>query len=246
MGMTGLPNGSQDAECSRIVAPMSDRPEDRCARRIREIYGDDLLAPAGAVHVTSAWSDRDGRLFTLRIGSDTPRSATDFFALELARARTDAIVTTGQILRDEPDLTCDLTHPEVVAWRRERLGKSAPPLTLVVSRGTGLDRSHPLFAASEVIVRNASLRDSLDWLRDERGITSVAIEAGPSTTRPLYEEPVAVDELMLSLCRVPALPEAVRAGELLELAAFDRLFGQRSECTLEEESGTWSFLRFRS
>lgn len=225
---------------------MSDRPEDRCARRIREIYGDDLLAPAGVVHVTSAWSDPDGRLFTLRIGSLTPRSATDFFALELARARADAIVTTGQILRDEPGLTSDLTDPELLAWRRERLEKSVPPLSLVLSRDTGLDRSHPLFAASEAVVRNASLRDSLGWLRDERGITSVAIEAGPSTTRALYEEPVVVDELMLSICRVPSLPAGVRGGELFELAALDRIFGQRSACTREEESGTWSFLRFRS
>jgi hypothetical protein len=57
---------------------------------------------------------------------------------------------------------------------------------------------------------------------------------------------VAVDELMLSICRVSTLPPGVRGGELFELAAPGRLLGQRSECTREEESGTWSFLRFRS
>ena len=246
MAKTWLPSGSQDTQCSRIVATMSDRPEAGCAQRIREIYGDDLLEPAGVVHVTSAWSDPDGRLFALRIGPDTPRSATDFFALEVARARADAIVTTGQILRDEPGLTNALRDPELVAWRRERLGKPGPPLTLVLSRGADLDRSHPLFATSEVSVRNASLRDSLGWLRDERGITSVAIESGPSTIRALYEQPLGVDELMLSICRRPVLPERVRGGELFDLSALDRLFDQRSECTREEESGAWSFLRFRS
>ena len=246
MPMTWLPSGSQDEQCSRIVAVMSDRPEDDCAQRIREIYGDDLLGPAGVVHVTSAWSAPDGRLFSLRIGPDTPHSATDSFALELARARADAIVTTGQILRDEPGLTNALRDPELGAWRRERLGKLEPPLTLVLSRGADLDRSHPLFAASEVSVRNASLRDSLGWLRDERGIASVAIESGPSTARALYDEPLAVDELMLSICRTPLLPEGARGAELFDLSVLDRLFEQRSECTREEESGTWSFLRFRS
>jgi hypothetical protein len=76
MGMTRLPNRSQEPECSRIVARMSDRPEERCARRIRELYRADLLAPAGVVHVTSAWRDPGGRLFSLRLGPKTPRSAT--------------------------------------------------------------------------------------------------------------------------------------------------------------------------
>lgn len=246
MAMTRLPSGSQDEQCSRIVAVMSDRPEDDCARRIREIYGDDLLEPAGVVHITSTWGDPEGRLFVLRIGPETPRSATDSFALELARARVDAIVTTGQVLRDEPDMTNALRDPQVVAWRRERLGKSAPPLTLVLSRDADLDRSHPLFSESEVSVRNQSLRAALEWLLDERGIASVAIETGPSTIRALYQEPVGIDELMLSICRTPVLPEGGRGAELFAPSALDRLFERCSECTREEASGTWSFLRFRS
>lgn len=245
-GHFSSPGFSRSGECSRIVAPMSDRLEDRCAARIRELYGDDLLTPSGVLHVTSAWSDSGGRLFTLRIGPNSPASATDFFALELARARVDAIVTTGQILRDEPGLTNELTDPELASWRRERLGKKGPPVTVVLSRRTDLPRSHPLFATSEVVVRNAGLRESLAWLCDERGFTSVAIEAGPSTSRAVYDPPVAVDELLLSIYRAPELPEGVRGGELLGLPALGRLFPERSECTREEESGMWSFLRLHS
>jgi hypothetical protein len=225
---------------------MSDRPEERCARRIRELYRADLLAPAGVVHVTSAWRDPGGRLFSLRLGPKTPRSATDSFALELARARVDAIVTTGQILRDEPGLTSALRDPALIAWRRERLGKLAPPRVVVLSRDRHLDRSHPLFTTAEVSVRNANLREVLAELRDEQGVASVAIEAGPATTRALYEEPLGVDELMLSICRMRELPPGVRGGELLGLDSLNRLFRQRNEQVRHEESGAWSFLRLRS
>ena len=247
MGMGGSRTGSQGSQCSRIVATMSDGPEDRCAQRIRDLYGDDLLRPAGVLHVTSAWREpTTGRLFTLRIGPQSPPSATDAFVLELARARVDALVTTGQILRDEPGLRNDLRDPELIAWRRHTLGKAAPPLTVVSSRRTDLPPAHPVFATSEVVVRNAGLRECLAWLRDERGITSVSIEAGPSSSRALYDAPLAVDELLLSVCHLPSLPEGVRGGELPDLAALGRLLPEESECTREEESGRWSFLRLRS
>lgn len=225
---------------------MSDRPEDRCALRIQEVYGLGLPEPAGVLHAMSAWRDPEGRLFILRIAPDTPRSATDAFALGLSRARVDAIVTTGQILRDEPALTTDLADPRLVAWRRERLGKSRPPLVVVLSRGQGLDRSHPLFAAAEVCVRSEGLRDALAWLRDERGITSVAVEAGWSTSRLVYQPPLAIDELLLSICQSPELPPGIQGGELLPREAFVRLFRGRSEHHSNEESGPWSFLRLHS
>lgn len=223
---------------------MRGRPEDRCAKRIRALYGDDLLSSAGALHVTSVWSGAGGRLFTLRIGPACPRSATDSFVLELTRARADAIVTTGQILRDEPGLRTELEDPELVAWRRERLGKSEAPLTVVLSRRTDLE--HPLLAAPDAVVRHAGLRETLAWLREERGATTVAIEAGPSTTRALYDEPLAVDELLLSICHLPALPAGVQGGELGDLAHLTSRFPRRSERTREEESGAWSFLRLHS
>ena len=225
---------------------MSERPEDLCARRIQEIYSSRLLEPAGVLHAMSAWRSPEGRLFILRVGPETPRSATDAFALGLTRARVDAIVTTGQILRDEPALTSDLRDPRLVAWRRERLGKARPPLVVVLSRGQGLDRSHPLFGAAEVCVRSAGLRDSLAWLRTERGITSVAVEAGWSTTREVYDPPLAIDELLLSICRSSELAPGIQGGELSSLEVFGRLFGQRSEHDFNEESGPWSFLRFHS
>ena len=225
---------------------MSDRSEDRCARRIEEVYGRRLPEPAGVLHTMSAWRNPEGRLFVLRIGPETPRSATDAFALGLTRARVDAIVTTGQILRDEPALTSDLRDPRLVAWRRERLGKLQPPLIVVLSRGPGLDRSHPLFGAAEVCVRSTGLREALAWLRAERGITSVAVEAGWSTTRSVYDRPLVIDELLLSICQSPELPPGIQGGALSSLGAFARLFGQRSEYQSNEESGPWSFLRFHS
>jgi len=225
---------------------MSDRPEDRCARRIQEIYGSRLLEPAGVLHAMSVWRDPEGRLFILRVGPETPPSATDAFVLGLTRARVDAIVTTGQILRDEPGLTTELGDPGLVAWRRERLGKSESPLVVVLTRDESLDRSHPLFAAGEVCVRHSGLREVLAWLRAERGIDSVAVEAGWSTTRSAYGTPPVIDELLLSICDSPELPPASRGVEVLSREALARSFARRSEYHSNEESGNWRFLRFHS
>ena len=93
---------------------------DEVAQAIERLYGERLEDEVGVLHVASAWRDETGRLFALRIGPDTPSSATDGFALALARARCDAILSTGKILRDEPGLRHrpDPVDPQgLTAWR---------------------------------------------------------------------------------------------------------------------------------
>ncbi len=257
-------------------AGASERAAARCAARIREIFEDDLQAPPGVLHVTAVWQDAGGRLFTLRIGASTPRSATDAFVLGVARARCDAVVTTGRILRDEPEVLHRLPD-DLAAWRRQRLGRREPPLTVVLTARHDVDLAHPLLARRalvvtsrdaaprlvarvreagrgdgiEVVGRTApSLRDLLSFLREERGLADVCVEAGPATTAALYTEPPCVDELMLSVYLGSALPRGVRGGAFLGPGVLERVFPEpESLCRRfrrdEPESGPWLFCRHR-
>ncbi|MEM9292549.1 MAG: hypothetical protein AAGD01_12780 [Acidobacteriota bacterium] len=120
-------------------------------RLMEWLWGKDVHSAAPRVlHVVAAlpWQ---GELRALRIEERTPRSEFDALALSVARARADAIVTTGRILREEPRLR----HEAVVAprlaellagWRR-RGGREAFPISLILTSGRGIDLDHPLFAA---------------------------------------------------------------------------------------------------
>jgi riboflavin biosynthesis pyrimidine reductase len=237
----------------------------------RELYGHvDLAARAGVVHVTAVWEPPEGgALVTLAIGPDTPRSEHDAFVLSLARARADAIVTTGKMLRDEPHTRYDLSGPAdaLAAWRRERAGCDVPPWLLVLTSGRDVPLDHPALHGAprpivyttrqsaaalapavagtriEVVgVDSPSARSAIDHLRAGRGAKLVSIEAGPTTSRALYDDPVAVDELMLSVYAAPELDRRVRGKPLLshaELAA--RLPHATEPVEVSEPSGPWRF-----
>jgi riboflavin biosynthesis pyrimidine reductase len=245
----------------------------RCEERVHGLYGEGLLQAPAVLQPMAVWNDGSGRLFTLLIGEASPDSATDRFVLGLARARVDAIVTTGRILRDEPDVTHSLGDPDLDAWRVAVAGRDRPPVSVILTARDDLDFAHPVFGAEEVLVVTSeevepvlasrapdhveivgraytALRETVRWLHEDRGFASVSVEAGPSSSLELYRAPVRVDELMLSVYQSPSLPDAARGGSFLDVADLDRLFpvgaARRSECTREEESGRWSFCRFSS
>jgi riboflavin biosynthesis pyrimidine reductase len=247
-----------------------------CRRRILEIYGDPLEAPAGVLHIAAVWRDPDGRLPTLRIEADTPRSATDRFTLGLARARADAVLTTGRILREEPALR-HRYHEEpaiesaLTEWRRAVLGKRHPPTSAVLTSGRALELDHPLFAGPAPVRiltspgAAAALRDrglpqgvtacgvepltvwrAIGMLR-ERGSATVAVEAGASTSRALYEPVLRVDELCLSFFAEAGLGASLRGPAFLPAGRLAALFGPPSSLHAEREpDGRWLFARFRS
>lgn len=244
-----------------------------CAGRIRGLYGgsdDALAAGPGVLHVTSVCRDEAGRCFTLRIGPHSPKSETDLFALNLARARCDAVVTTGRILREEPRLRHALPR-ELAAWR-SHCGAPGAPLSVVLTGRDDLDLTHPLLAEAPravVVTGNVSaarlrarvaeagcgdrvaivaraepgLRDTIALLQDD-GISSICIEAGPSTTADLYREPVCVDELMLSVFLGALADDSVRGGESVSMSALARDFELAAESRRDEESGPWCFQRY--
>ena len=240
---------------------------------VRQLYGTDLPVAGGVIHPTAVWQAPDGRFLTLRINADTPRSRHDRFALNLCRARADALVTTGRILREESLLSPDLLGdgPEVralAAWRREVMGRPDQPLALVLTSGRGLDLDHPFFHAAatpiiltgheaaeslmpgalarsiEIVDRDRpSIYSALDYLRNEAACRTVTIEAGPSTSRSLYRPVLEVDELLLSVYRSPGLPQSVAGGEFLPSSELQDLFPTRSQPFPVSDPGPWVLQR---
>ncbi|MEM6291946.1 MAG: hypothetical protein AAGA54_11800 [Myxococcota bacterium] len=239
--------------------------------RLEALFGDAALPrDVGVLHVLSTWRDED-QARVIRITPQSPKSPTDFFLLNLARARADAIVVTGKILRDEPHLRYDLQGEaagDLHAWRHAAMERSDPPRVVVLTSGRDLDLDHPTFHgwARPVIatgpeaacrlrgpasdrrieiatLANPGIREAIRWCQ-AGGAATVSVEAGPSTARALYADPPAVDELLLSEFLEPDLPHDLRGP-----SAFDRPPGGLGfrrlspGVTRSEPSGRWRFTR---
>ena len=198
---------------------------------VREVFGHPLTT-TGLLQTVAVYRSKPGAFRVLRITPETPRSAFDQFSLMVARARADAILTTGKNLRLEPQGRHLLEGPgglpaALAAWRREVLGKKEPPHLLVLTRGQDIDLDHPalhipariLILTGEdaafslesravdrgielVGVDDPSPAAAVEFLRRELGAATISVEAGPSVARQLYD-PVIVDEVQLSILDLP-------------------------------------------
>lgn len=226
----------------------------------RTMFGS-VLPFRGVSHVTATWEKPGDGLWVMAIGDDTPKSEHDFFMLNLARARADAILVTGKVLRDEPSLRYELQGPgqlpdALAEWRSTYAGRSQPPMLIVLTSGRGLDPSHPalsgnwarpvLYTSNDAaireidarVVRSASpdARSAIRWAQSE-GAAIVSLEAGPSTVLPLYDEPSVVDELLLGVYRAPSISQSLAVAKLWDE---DESFGMG---TGRYEASDWTFSR---
>lgn len=248
--------------------PGRSRGAQQTSARLREIYGVDPARDEGVLHVVAVGRAANGPLPVIAIGASSPKSELDSFVLRAARMRADAIVTTGKILRDEPELAHEERDEALLAWRRECVGKSEPPRSVVLTSGRGFDPRHPLLAATpppqiatgrasaarvraaaprcEVIeLESPSLRALLRAL-SERGARTILVEAGPASARELYDPPVAVDELLLSSFEERDLARELAAGELPARDLLERVLAPcAAPFEQREPSGAWRFERLR-
>ena len=235
-------------------------------RLVQCLYADTLRGLSGVLHCVSTLRvPDDPRPHVIKIGEHAPKSATDFFVLNLARAHADAIVTTAQVVRAEPQLSHELQGPlaeGLTRYRRELLGKQQPPLTAILTRSAELPPEHrvfrdqnpnlvlttpqraPLLAAeltrAEVLgVEALDIRQAVELLQ-RRGARMIVIEAGPSTAGVLYDAPPRVQHLWLSRFEGSIDARAV-GGALPPEAAL--LSGLRctAEHEVQEPSGAWCF-----
>lgn len=234
-------------------------------------HGFDPRRP-GVLHVTAVWRRGTGEWVTIRIEERTPKSEHDFFVLNLCRARADAIVTSGKNLRQERDLRHDLAGPvrvpeALASWRR-RLGKTEPPISLVLTSGRSLDPGHLLFRSGtrpliytspegwerllavrergvEVVADlDAGLRSAIAFLLRERNAETIVVETGPSTSMGLYDPPLLVDELFVSIYE-GELDEALQGGAFLSQEDVEARFTQpEPSFRVRSKGGCWSFRRY--
>jgi hypothetical protein len=73
----------------------------------------------------------------------------------------------------------------------------------------------------------------------------VSIEAGPSTVRALYERPVPVKELLLSVYLETSLDPRAQGESLIKLSEVRSMFRSETSATHRDGDQHWSFHRFR-
>ena len=242
-------------------------------RAARALFGSPLDTRPAVSHSAAVWrAAEDKPVTSIRINEYSPKSDLDFLALHIARARADGIVITGKILREEPNLTYDLrADPRwgdaLVDWRERHWGLCDPPWLLILTSGRDLDFSHPVFhgwvrpvifttdraatrklaAAPCPVVSDAApdIRRAILHLQVARECECVAIEAGASTARTLYESPMVVSELLASVYLEPELDERAQGAPLVKLSEARRMFHGETSATHREKGQHWSFHRLR-
>lgn len=247
---------------------------DAVDRAIETLYGTQYLG-TGVLHVTSVWRKDPDTHLSIRIGPESPTSDIDQLALQLARARADAIVTTGRILRLEPDLNHSIQGPGrlpqgLADWRTKRMGKHKPAASLVMTSGRDLPLGHPIFkgpgrvliytdskgawnvesraadAGVEVVADDSPTpQKAIDVLRAQLGCATISIEAGPTVSRRLYEPPMKVDELLLSVYRGSNLSPKARGLRHIPPRDLERLMTRVSGPFVDaDQEPHWEFHRY--
>jgi riboflavin biosynthesis pyrimidine reductase len=135
-----------------LTRPASPCPTQEIESELELLFGEsvDWRRESGVLHVTAiAARGRE----PIAVGPAAPRSRTDRFVLGFARARADLIVTTGAILRAEPELvhrTSEDPRDEAAwrHWRADRLGRSSSPQLLVLTASGEIPLDHPAVRSS--------------------------------------------------------------------------------------------------
>lgn len=242
-------------------------------RAARALFGGPLDVRPAVSHSFAAWSSGDDApLTTIRINEFGPKSDLDFLALHIGRARADGIIITGKILREERNLAYDLrSDPRwgdaLADWRVRRWGLCDPPWLLILTGRGDIDFNHPVFhggvrpiiftgdraaarklaaAPCPVVADEApDIRRAIRHLQLARDCDCVSIEAGPSTARTLYESPMAVKELLLSVYSESSLDERARGAPLVKLSEVRQRFRTETSATHRTHDQHWSFHRLR-
>lgn len=239
----------------------------------RKLFGRPLDSRPAVSHSAAVWNDPGSeKLTVIRINEYAPKSDLDFLSLHIARARTDAIIITGKILRDEPTLDYDLRADArwgdaLLQWRERRWGLCEPPWLLILTGSGQIDFSHPalhgwanpiIFTSDRTAERHLAdspipvvaddapdIRRAIHHLQAARDCQSVSIETGPSTALALYDKPTLVNELLLSVNLDKTLDDRAKGAAVIELGSLRRRFRSETSVTHHKQGQRWSFHRLQ-
>jgi riboflavin biosynthesis pyrimidine reductase len=237
------------------------------AHELSALYGTAEPPAPGVLHIMHVARAADGRLSALRIGpATTPKSESDFFVVNAARAHADAVLTSAENLRREPALSHALQGPWAEAltrYRRETLHKVLPLTCAILTRSGDLPYPHPVWSdgttkviftprasramvplpadAQVVSIADLDAVSAARWLH-AHGAPLVSVEAGPRTVRALYEAN-AVSELWLTHWE-SVTADAEFAGALPEDATLFRGLSLRGSARRNEGGHTFRFERW--
>jgi riboflavin biosynthesis pyrimidine reductase len=178
--------------------------------RARTLFGEvDWSAAGGVIHVVAI---AEAPRVVLAIGPHWPASATDRFVLGFVRARSDAIVTTGAILRSEPELVHRFSEDPgedeaLTVWRFRTFGRSRAPELIVLSRSGELPALHPA-------IRFAS--GGFVWT-SERGRERLGARLG--ALEVVVADPTGMDDSGTEVARALAFARSRRGIETLAVEA---------------------------
>lgn len=246
---------------------------DSVAAFCERAFGADVAKDRGVVHSAAVWDGPHGPR-VIAIGPHAPKSDLDAFLLHLARARADVIVTTGKILRSEPNLAHDLGvafgfDRALVDYRARHVGRSGRARVAVLTNGD-VDFAHRAlhgWAEPWVFVPKSAKRE-LDARAEMHGIKlvrfpvldldtaleaiirdgaeTISIEAGIATTAARYATGRGFDELVLSRFVEPAIDARAIGPAFRERSELERIYGAPvAVFDVDEPSGRWSVERFR-
>ena len=255
---------------SPIFPPASVEEVDRLARHA---FGG-VRPVRGLLHVLAAWRGPAECLVAVRETGELPPSDLRKVLWSLARARCDAwVVEAGDLdgaATRRRGLGSSRASERVFAdWRRSRLGKANPTVTLVVAPEGEVDFDHPFFAAGERILMlvggdpwalesraadrgvevvgaaQPSTAQAVGFLRREFGAAGVLLDLPPEALGSLAREP-GVDELLLSVCETPQLAVSSEGSWVFPVADLRERFEQQDERFVEgEPATTWSHHHWR-
>jgi riboflavin biosynthesis pyrimidine reductase len=242
-------------------------------RAARALFGSPIDTRPAVSHVFAAWRSAEGvPLTTININEHAPKSELDWLALHISRARADGIIITGKILRDEPNLSYSLlADPRwgdaLQQWRERRWAIFDPPWILILTESGDIDFDHPVFhgwgrpmiftsdrtatrklaaAPVPVVADDApNIRRAIRHLRLSRDCECVSIEAGPTTARGLYDRPMVIKELLLSVYMEPTLDPRAQGDPLVKLSKVRSLFHNETSAAHKDAGKHWSFYRLR-
>jgi riboflavin biosynthesis pyrimidine reductase len=118
---------------------------------------------------------------------------------------------------------------------------------VILTTPAGAERLRPAARDADVEIVSAggpSARLAIEYLRREWNARTISVEAGPTTSRSLYDRPVSVDELLLTTYEGP-LPDAAVGPSFLDTGRIASLFPQAGpSVAVDEPSGRWRFQRY--